>query len=91
MTVARETVVNQVRGLLEKAERAGLVDPDPQASLEEAWRGPDVDVDEIAALGDEAVAAVRQACLEGRAHEAPVAEALDLVRVLLPLALRNTL
>ena len=91
MTAARETVVNQVRGLLEKAERAGLVDPDPWAALEEAWRGPDVDVDQVAALGDEAVAAVRQACLEGRAEEAPLLEALDLVRTLLPLALRNTL
>ena len=91
MTAARETVVNQVRGLYTTAEQAGLVDPDPSASLEEVWRGPDVDADEIAALGEEAVAAVRQAYLEGRAEEAPLVEALDLVRTLLPLALRNTL
>jgi len=91
MTAARETVVNQVRGLLGKAERAGLVDPCPWASLEEAWRGPDVDADEITALGEEAVVAVRQAYLEGRADEAPVAEALDLVKTLLPLALRNAI
>ena len=89
MTAQNQAVLTQVRDLRTKAEEAGLLEADPWASLDEVWKGPDVDLDQIAIVGEETITAVRQAYLEGRVDESLLLQALDLVRTLLPLALRT--
>ena len=87
MTPQQEEVIQQIQSLRESAESAGLVEADPWASLDSLWKGPDVDVEKIAALGQDTLNAVRQAHADGTATAALIQQALDLTRVLLPVAL----
>ena len=86
-TATRDTLFRQVQDLRTAAEAAGIVAPDPWASLDDAWKGPDVDLEKIRVIGEETMAAVVQAYGEGRVEEAVLVKALDLARTLLPLAL----
>ena len=87
MSETREAVVNGIKALREAAEAAGIVKPDPWASLDSVWKGPDVDLEKIAVLGDETLAAVRKAFVEGSIEEGMVNQVLDLAKLLLPMAL----
>jgi len=76
-----------VLDLRDEAEKAGLVKPDPWASLDAVWKGPDVDLKRIAVIGEETLEAVRQAHANGRVEASLLAKALDLAKLLLPAAL----
>jgi hypothetical protein len=89
MTAEREDLLAQVKSLRQKAEEAGVVENDPWSLLDEVWKGPEADLVQIAVLGQETIAAVRQAYVEGRIEESLVLEVLDLVPSLLPLALKT--
>jgi len=88
MTEPIASAVAEVRDLREKAEAAGLVEPDPWAALDSSWKGPDVDTSQVAIVGAEAIEAVRKAYLEGRAEATLVVQAIDLAKAVLPLALK---
>ena len=87
MSETREAVVNGIKTLRESAEAAGIVKPDPWVSLDSVWKGPDVDLEKIAILGDETLAAVRKALADGSIEEGMFNQVLDLAKMLLPMAL----
>ena len=89
MSPERDDVLNQVKALREQAEAAGLVESDPWTLLDDVWKGPEADVERIAIVGEETLAAVREAYVEGRAEQELLMKALDLAKSLLPLALRT--
>ena len=83
----RDTLLRQVKDLRTAAEAAGIVEADPWASLDDVWKGPDVNLEEIRVIGEETISAVVQAYGEGRVGQAVLVKALDLAKTLLPLAL----
>ena len=87
MSTDRDDVLKKVKDLREAAEEAGLVESDPWASLDAVWKGPDVDLEKISVLGEEAIAAIHEAHAEGRADQSIVKQALELAKLLLPAAL----
>ena len=87
MTADRTDVVESIKSLRVSAEQAGLVAPDPWASLDTMWKGPDVDLQKISAIGQETMEALRQAHAEGKADASLINQVLDLAKILLPVAL----
>ena len=87
MNTNRDEVLKQLQELRTEAEKAGLLESDPWASLDAVWKGPDVDLEKIALLGEETMEAVRKACAEGQADTSLITKALDLAKLLLPAAL----
>ena len=67
MNTNRDDLLKQVQELRAEAEKAGLVESDPWASLDAVWKGPDVDLERISVIGEETLDAVRKACAEGKA------------------------
>ena len=87
MNTNRDDLLKQVQELRAEAEKAGLVESDPWASLDAVWKGPDVDLERISVIGEETLDAVRQACAEGKADTNLLTKALDLAKLILPAAL----
>lgn len=87
MSTPQENLLQQVQELRAEAEKAGIVESDPWASLDAVWKGPDVDLERISVIGEETLEAVRRACAEGTADTNLLTKALDLAKLLLPAAL----
>jgi hypothetical protein len=87
MSTTQEDLLQQVQELRAEAEKAGLVASDQWASLDAVWKGPDVDLEQIAVIGEETLEAVRRACAEGKADTNLLTKALELAKLILPAAL----
>ena len=87
MSASQREVAERVRELRAEAEKSGIVAPDPWAPLDAAWKGLDVQLEKVCAVGEETLEAVRRALAEGRAEAGLVGKALGLAKALLPLAL----
>ena len=97
MSADRNEIVRAILNISKAAGEAGLLETarptaangttdgdDPWASLDDVWDGPDVDLDGISILGQDALTAIHKAHAEGRASHGLIAQAIELARLILP-------
>jgi len=87
MSENREAVVEAVRALRDEAEKAGIVEVSVWTSLDDMWKGPDVDLSKIAVLAADTMSEVRKAHARSQLTAGMVNRVLDLAKVMLPLAM----